>query len=154
MRPIPGYILILLMLSLCGLCVWQWSRETELRKISAQQREEITALQSEQFKTEASMKAADAEILRLTASLAELRTNSIAKEEFDALTENGTKMREGIEKLQAAIKERDGALAKLNTSMQQANDQIKKLISERDSVATRLQEVTQKYNKLANPSGN
>lgn len=134
MRPVPNSILSLLLLALSVLCAWQWDRESKLRTLAETQRAQLTAITTQHDELESRVKAADAEILRITASLAELRTNSVSKETHaEALAASQT-MRE--------------AGTKQNAAIQQANDTIQKLTTERDDLAKRLNDITAKYNAL------
>jgi uncharacterized coiled-coil DUF342 family protein len=148
-RPVPTFILLLLLASLCGLCAWQWQREEQLRDLTRRQQAQTLSLQKELDELNARAKAADAEILRLTAALSELRTASIAKSQYDEALEAARKMREGIQKQNAALKEQQDALTKANTAIATANEQLRKLANERDTVVQKLNALTQQYNKLS-----
>lgn len=153
MRPIPQTILIIFLVALCGLCIVQWQRESDLRKIATTQRDEIIGFEIEKQDADARIKAADAEILRLTGSLNELRTTSVSKQEFEDQAKLQEEMKAAFEKQNEIIKQQNEAVVKQNASIAQMNESVKKLIGERDSLATRLNDVTSKYNKLANPAG-
>jgi len=149
MRPIPQTILLFLLLALCGLCAWQWSRESILREVVTTQRNEIQTLTQLRDELEGRAKAADAEILRLTGTLAEMRAQSVSKDTLDEQQQAAMQLKEVVEKQNLAIKEQNDAIAKQNASIQQANDTIKKVIDERDQLSKKLNEVTTLYNKLA-----
>jgi len=151
MRPVPTSILFILLLSLCGLCAWQWSRESELRKLASDQRAEIQQLYALRDELEGRAKAADGEILRLTTSLAEMRAQSVAKTALDEQQQAAMQMKEMVEKQNLALKQQNDAITQMNASMQQANETIKRLGAERDEVTKKLNDVTALYNKLANP---
>lgn len=151
MRPVPNLILSLLLLALCGLCAWQWNRESRLRSLAAAQRDEVTALTTERDELQSRVKAADVEVLRITASLAELRGNSVSKENHAQILKANTTLRDAASKQSMMITEQNELLAKQNTAMQQANESIKKLSAARDDLAKRLNEVTALYNKLPKP---
>jgi uncharacterized coiled-coil DUF342 family protein len=150
-RPVPLSILLLLLLSLCGLCAWQWKREDDFRDLTRRQQAEIASVRKELDDTSTRAKAADAEILRLTGSLSELRTSSVAKTQHEEVLEAAQKMKDSILKQNAALKEQQDALAKASTSITAANETIKTLAAERDSVAKKLNALTLEFNKLANP---
>ncbi len=151
MRPIPSSFLIILLLAFCGLCAWQWHREAELRQIVAKQSIELAALTSERQEIDARVKAADAEILRLTGSLNDLRTNSVGRQEHDDVIQANTQMRVSIETQNKVIKEQNEKLTAASASILQANETIKKLTTERDTTAKKLNEVTALVNKLNEP---
>ena len=151
MRPVPNLILSLLLLALCGLCAWQWNRESRLRSLAAAQHDEITAITTERDELQSRVKAADAEVLRITASLAEQRASSVSKETHAEILQANMTLRDAANKQGTMITEQNELLAKQNTAMQQANESIKKLSTARDDLAKRLNEVTALYNKLAKP---
>jgi DNA repair exonuclease SbcCD ATPase subunit len=149
MKPVPNILLSALLLALCGLCFWQWHREGQLRALVAAQAEQVSVLSAKRDDLEARVKAADAEVLRITASLAELRASSVSKDVHDEALQANTTLRESVLKQNAAITQQNELITKQNTSIQQANDNLKKLITERDDIAKRLNDLTALYNKLA-----
>ncbi|MBL9142168.1 MAG: hypothetical protein JNM99_00680 [Verrucomicrobiaceae bacterium] len=148
MKPVPNILLSLLLIALCGLCGWQWHRETQLRALAASQREAIEVLTAKRDDLDTRVKAADAEVLRLTQALAELRANSVSKDIHAEIVETNTKLRDAITKQNAAITQQNELIAKQNAAIQIANDNLKKLATERDDLAKRLNDVTAMYNKL------
>ena len=153
MKPVPPAILLVLLLALCGLCAWQWQRESALRRIVSTQLAEVNQLMAERSELESRTKAADGEILRLTGALAELKANSVDKQTHDEVLAANTTMREAIEKQNIAIKEQNDRLEKANTAILLANENLKKVIAEREALAKRINEVTALYNTLAKKSG-
>ena len=149
MRPLPSSFLALLLLAFCALCAVQWHRETELRKIVAQQTVDMARLTSEREEIDARVMAADAEILRLTGALNDLRTNSVSRQEHEDVMQANAQMRSSIETQNKVIKEQNEKLTVANASILQANETIKQLTTERDEAARKLNEVTVLYNKLA-----
>lgn len=151
MKPVPNTVLSLLLIALCGLCAWQWHRETQLRSLATTQRDELISLHQKHDELEAHMKAADAEVLRLTQSLADLRANSVSKDIHAEVVEANSKLRLTITKQNMAITQQNELIAKQNSTIQTANDNLKKLAVERDDLAKRLNDVTALYNKLVKP---
>ncbi len=156
MRPISQTILILLIAALCSLCVWQWWRESGLRQITVQQQNEIAKITGERQEMESRIKEADLEILRLTVSVTDLRTNSVSREALDEQIQHQKKLQETLEKqgtvLQLqneSITKQNEAIATQNTAMKQANETIKKLVEERDKLVKQVNDVTARYNELA-----
>ncbi|CAN5670707.1 hypothetical protein BH11VER1_BH11VER1_31890 [soil metagenome] len=156
MRPVPSTILILLIAALCSLCVWQWWRESELRQITLQQQNEIGKTANEHLEMQSRIKETDAEILRLTASVADLRANSVSKETLDEQIQyqkklQGTLEKQGTVLLQQneSITKQNEAIALQNTAIKQANETIKKLVEERDKLVKQVNDVTARYNTLA-----
>lgn len=148
MKPVPNILLSVLLIALCGLCAWQWDRESKLRALVNSQRVQITMLSAQREELEARVKAADAEVLRITASLAELRANSVSKDTHAEALQANTLLRENVTKQNAAITQQNELITRQNTSIQQANESLKKLVIERDDLAMRINEVTAMYNKL------
>lgn len=153
MRPVPQSILIALLAALCGLCAAQWWRESELRGRAVAQGEELGRLMGERDELAARAKAADADILRLTAALTDLRTNSVARQEHDEVARAAGQLRETVEKQNAAIREQNEAIIRQNAAVEQANETIRRLAAERDGLARRVNEVTALYNKLVQEKG-
>jgi DNA repair exonuclease SbcCD ATPase subunit len=151
MKPVPNIVLSALLVALCGLCGWQWHRESQLRVLAATQHDQLNLLTDKRNTLEARVKAADAEVLRITASLAELRANSVSKEVHAEVVQANAMLRETILKQNTAITQQNERLAKQNASIQQANENLKKLATERDDLAKRLNEVTTLYNKIIKP---
>lgn len=148
MKPVPNIVLSLLLVGLCGLCVWQWDRESKLRALAASQRDQLTTLTSQRDELEARVKTADAEVLRLTSSLAELRAKSVSKDIHAEALKANSHLRENLVKQNTAITQQNELITKQNTSIQQANESLRKLATERDELAKRLNDLTALYNKL------
>ena len=151
MKPLPNFILALLLVALCGLCAWQWNRESQLRSLAAGQRDQIATLTALRDELESRVKAADGEVLRITASLAELRANSVSKEIHAEALDANAQLREVVEKQNAAITQQNELLTRQNAVITQANETIRKLTAERDDLGKKLNEVTALYNKLVKP---
>ena len=147
-RPVPLGILLLLLLGLCGLCAWQWNREELLRDLTRRQLAENTDLRKALEENSARAKAADAEILRLTETLSEIKTASVAKSQYDEALAAAQTLREGVLKQNAALKDQQEALLKSNAAVTQANRAIEKLAAERDGLIQKLNALTLQYNKL------
>jgi chromosome segregation ATPase len=147
-RPVPLAILLLLLLGLCGLCAWQWNREELLRDLTRRQLAENGDLRKALEETSARAKAGDAEILRLTETLSEIKTASVAKAQYDEALAAAQTMREGVLKQNAALKEQQEALLKANAAVAQANQAIEKTAAERDGLSQKLNALTLQYNRL------
>ncbi len=149
MKPIANNVLLVLLLVFCGLCAWQWQRESKLREVMVAKMLDFNVLKSEHDELTARVKAADGEILRLNGTLSELKATSVSKDEQESLNAANTEMKAGIEKQNLALKEQAEALMKANEAILQANDSIKKLTTERDELVKKLNKVTSQYNELA-----
>lgn len=151
MKPVPNLILAVLLLALCGLCGWQWNRESQLRTLAAAQQAQIASLAAMRGELESRVKAADAEVLRITGSLADLRANSVSKQSHEEALQANATLKDVVEKQNAAISRQNDLLTQQNAAMTKANDHIKKLTGERDDLGRRLNEVTALYNQLVKP---
>jgi chromosome segregation ATPase len=147
-RPVPLGILLLLLAGLCGLCAWQWNREELLRDLTRRQLAEISDLRKALDENSTHAKTADAEILRLTEALADIKTASVAKTQYDEAVAAAQTMREGVLKQNAALKEQQETLLKANAAMAQANQSIEKLTTDRAALTQKLNALTLEYNKL------
>ena len=147
-RPVPLGILLLLLLGLCGLCAWQWNREEQLRDLTRRQLAENADLRKSLDENSARAKAGDAEILRLTETLSDIKTASVSKSQYDEALAAAQAMREGVLKQNAALKEQQEALLKANAAVAQANHAIEKTAAERDGFIQKLNALTLQYNKL------
>lgn len=147
-RPVPVGILLLLLAGLCGLCAWQWKREALLRDLTRRQLAELGDLRKALQENATRAKTADAEILRLTEALADIKTASVSKTQYDETTASAKALREGVLKQNAALKEQQEALLKANAAVAQANQSIQKLTAERNGLAEKLSALSLQYNKL------
>lgn len=147
-RPVPLAILLLLLAGLCGLCAWQWHREELLRELARRQTAEIAGLRKSLDETTARSKAADAEILRLSEALSDIKTASVSKTQYEEALASAQTMREGVLKQNAALKEQQEMLLKANAAVGQANQAIEKLSAERNGLTQKLNALTLQYNKL------
>ncbi len=148
MRPLPTWFLLGLLVALCGLCGWQWHRETTLRRLSeAHARGESQALADVAELTERA-KATDAEILRLTGALSELKSTSVSKELHEEATAAIEQLKTTLQEAANRLTQQQTALTQQNGLLEQANTTIQKLTAERDALVKRLNETTANYNKL------
>jgi predicted nuclease with TOPRIM domain len=140
-------IFIALVAAFCGLCLWQWQRESALRDLAVGQERELIELRSDCADAEFRAQVANAEILRLTGAVSELRQNTVPQQTLDETRAALQELRDHVAKQAAAITQRDQNLTKMNETTVQANAMMKKLTQERDELARRLNEVTRLYNQ-------
>jgi len=160
MRSFSITVLFFLLLGMCGLCAVQWMRETKLRETALALRADFVKVSAERDELNEHAKAADAEMLRVTGALTELRTSSISKADLDAAVEANAKLKEQIMMANQSIMQQNETLKKQNealqqqaTAIQKANDTIKKTAAERDDLAKKSNEITTKYNALLKKQG-
>jgi chromosome segregation ATPase len=147
MKPFSPLLLGGLILALCGLCLWQWQRESSIRQLATEQQSEITTLRTSFSEAEARAQSANAEILRLTGTVQELRTTSIPKATHDETLASLDQLKKHIEQQAQAITQRDQIVTKNNDVTAQANTAISKLTRERDDLAKRVNDLTKKLNE-------
>lgn len=148
MNPVPLRLLLLLLTALTAVCLGQWWRESDIHRLAVEQRRQIADLAALKTELEARTKAADAEILRLTAALAELRASSVSKDIHSETEQKLNEARSLVTRQNEAITTQNTAISQLNDSVTKANAGIKALAAERDALADRLNELTDKYNAL------
>ncbi|MFZ4766118.1 MAG: hypothetical protein ACOYMN_14300 [Roseimicrobium sp.] len=148
MRPVPTGFIHALVVALCALCVVQWWRESQLRELLLELETRHVALQQEFDRVTERAKVADAEILRVTGALADLRATSVPAEAHEETLHAVETMRCQLDLAQGALVEQSAAWKTHALTVKEANEAIRKLIGERDGLAKRLNEVTERYNAL------
>lgn len=170
MKAFLFFLLALIVLGLCGICVVQWQREFVLNaridEITAQliaenklriqfeekamrYEQEIARISTLRAETEAALLDATEQVQLLTAdqsargfSIAVLMNETVAaKSELAAYQQLAGK---GTE----AIKDRNTEVSAQNAAIEKANAALKQLASERDSAITKLNARTQEFNEL------
>jgi chromosome segregation ATPase len=178
MKRILLALLVLISLSLCGICVLQWQREARLRARIITLVNQLEAENKLRIQAEQKVQEYAREIERLNSLRAEIESKLLTTtEELRDRTVDQTArgysiaviMNEAIrtrselvaiEKLAGkgteAIKQRNEEVTAQNTAIEKANTQIKQLLSERDEAITKLNartiefnELVEKYNKLS-----
>ena len=160
MRSFSLTVLFFLLLGMCGLCAVQWWRESKLRELALSTRGEITTLTRERNDLNDRLKAADAEMLRVTTAFTELRTNSVPKAELDAAVTANDMLKARIQEQSQAIARQNEALKQQNEllqkqaeSVKKANGTIQQVTSERDDLVKKANDATARYNALLKKNG-
>ena len=164
MRSLQQNLLVILALSLCGLCVYQWYGQTL-------QRNEIQRLEQTVYEKSAaiqgytnSIKAMDGQIAQMDARITQLKTEVKTNAELvitqqreinrlqattDGLTNQIAEYRSAVESLQAKLKE-------AYAGIQKQNEAVKELVAQRDEFVKKYNDevkdrndVVKKYNDLA-----
>lgn len=177
MKRVLLALLVLISLSLCGICVVQWQREARLRARITDLVKQLEAENKLRVQAEQKVEEYGREIERLNSLRAEIESKLLTTtEELRDRTADQTARGfsiavimnetirtsselEAIEKLAGkgteAIKQRNAEVTAQNAAIEKANVQIKQLVSERDEAITKLNarilefnELTEKYNKL------
>jgi len=142
-------LLIVIALSLCGLCIWQWVREAELRKQAEDFSKELYKKKELIQTLEGQLKRSEAEVLRLdklkTEMTATIKTN---RQEILTLTKYSEKLEKEVESQKAQIDVYKDAIEKANASIQKQNEDIKKQNETLKELAAERNAGVEKYNQL------
>ena len=148
MRSFSLKMICLLLLALCGLCGVQWWRESQIRAIAMALRSDLAAATAERDRLTERAKAADAEILRLNAAFADLRANSVPKQDMETAIQAAEQLNARIAALNQAFLRQNQILQQHNEAMQKANGTIQRIAEERDNLAKKANDITARYNAL------
>lgn len=150
MTPVSRHILVLLLLCLCALCQVQWWRESRLREFNTTQSHKLSQLTADLELASERLKTADAEVLRLTAAMAELRSNSVSRESLEEAVQVNARLNSAVETQNERIRALNDALEHQGDAVRKANESIRQIAASRDDLAKRLNEVTALYNRTIN----
>jgi chromosome segregation ATPase len=150
MNKIIGYLNLVGVLALMGLCVVQWGVNSRLdgvdRQLSKSLEEQIDKV-ADQEKT-LKQDATDLEDVRQRLAISEgaLRDcqakAAAAVAQGNAVTAQRDQLKADLDKCTAAVAARDDAL-------KQANEQVQRLAGERDDAVKRFNDLAEKYNALS-----
>ena len=136
MKRILLALLVLISLSLCGICVLQWQREARLRARIITLVNQLEAENKLRIQAEQKVQEYAREIERLNSLRAEIESKLLTTTE------------ELRDRTVEAIKQRNEEVTAQNTAIEKANTQIKQLLSERDEAITKLNARTIEFNEL------
>ena len=148
MRPLPTWFLLGLLVALCGLCGWQWHRETTLRRLSEATANEAAVARAAAAELTDHAKSTDAEILRLTGALSELKSTSVSQAQHEEANAAIEQLKTTLQEATNRLTQQQTALMQQNGLLEQSNATIQKLTAEREALVKRLNETTANYNKL------
>lgn len=156
-------LLGVLALGLCGLCAFQWVRETRLRQ-------RVEALEGEKGKVADEKVAAEAqgqrfqqEIQRIESERAELfRTveannarvaalkteAAVAKQEVERLAKQAAALKEALDRVNANTERANEQISRLNTDLRRLADERNKAVERFNELAARRDEELKRYNEL------
>ncbi|MSU57184.1 MAG: hypothetical protein EXS35_03205 [Pedosphaera sp.] len=150
-------LLIVLALSLCALCVYQWHVEAGLRTniqkredVQHDLKESIQALQADVKRNNEEIKRLDGLKNELTETVKSNKTQ-IAKmmkdlEKGDLEVEKGLKI---IEAHKAALAQANEAIKKQNEDVKKQNEDMKKLSDDRNEAVVKYNKLITEFNELA-----
>lgn len=170
MKSILTGLLILVTLTLCGLCVIQWQREADFRARISELGLALNEETDKRIQAEEQVAAFEKEIERLTqlradteAKLLEVSTRLVAVEadqlfrgnsihilglEFQRARAEAQAARDTLAKTQAAVAEHNNSVDGQNAAITKANTLLKQLTSERDAAIEKLNQRTRELNEL------
>jgi len=171
MRSLQQNLFIVLALSLCGLCVYQWYGQTvqrnEIQKLEQAVYEKSAAIQGYTN----SIRAMDGQIaqrdgqiaqrdVRITELKAEAKTNAelvlARKREISRLQATTDGLTNQIAEYRSAVESLQGKLKEAYAGIQKQNEAVKELVAQRDEFVKKYNDevkdrndVVKKYNDLA-----
>ncbi|TDU72863.1 hypothetical protein EI77_01329 [Prosthecobacter fusiformis] len=170
MKAFLFFLLSLIVLGLCGICIVQWKREFVLNERIEELTAQLIAENELRIQAEEKGLRLEQEIARITTLRAETESALLdATEQVQLLTVDQTSRgysigiwmndaRTAKAELAAykqlagkgtdALKDRNSEVSAQNTAIEKANDTIKQLASERDSAITKLNTQVREYNAL------
>jgi chromosome segregation ATPase len=164
MKSLQQNLLIIVALSLCGLCVYQWHGQTV-------QRNEIQQLERTVYEKSAaiqgytnSISATDAQIAQMDARLTQLKgeakTNAdlivTQRREINRLQATADGLTNQIAEYASAVESSQGKLKEAYDGIQKQNEAMKELVAQRDEFVKKYNDevkdrndIVNKYNDLA-----
>ena len=170
MRTLQQNLLIIVALSLCGLCVYQWYGQT-LQRNALQKLEQTIYVKSVAIQGYTnSIKAMDGQITQMDARITELKAEAKTNADLvisqkrelnrlqstvDGLTNQVAEYRSAVESLQGKLKEAYGGIQKQNEAMKelvaQRDDFVKKFndsVKERNAIVSKYNDLVAQVAKL------
>src|ERR1039457_5066827 len=163
MRTLQQNLLIIVALSLCGLCVYQWDGQT-LQRNDIQKLEQTVYAKSAAIQGYTnSIKAMDGQITQMDARTTELKaeakTNAelviTQKRELNRLQSTVDGLTNQVAEYRSAVESLQGKLKKAYAGIQKRNEAMKELVAQRDEFVRKLNDsvkerndVVAKYNDL------
>ena len=158
MRTLQQNLLIIVALSLCGLCVYQWYGQT-LQRNALQKLEQTIYVKSVAIQGYTnSIKAMDGQITQMDARITQLKSEAKTNTDIaitqkrelnrlqstvDGLTNQVAEYRSAVQSLQGKLKEAYGGIQKQNEAM-------KELVAQRDEFVKKLNDSVKKRNDIVN----
>jgi uncharacterized coiled-coil DUF342 family protein len=170
MRTLQQNLLIIVALSLCGLCVYQWYGQT-LQRNALQKLEQTIYVKSVAIQGYTnSIKAMDGQITQMDACITQLKSEAKTNAAYiitqnreinrlqataDGLTNQVAEYRSAVESLQGKLKEAYGGIQKQNEAMKelvaQRDDFVKKFndsVKERNAIVSKYNDLVAQVAKL------
>jgi len=164
MKTLQQNLLIILALSLCGLCVYQWYGQTlqrnQIQRLNQMVYEQAAAIQGYTN----SMKTMDRQIAQMDARISELKAAATTNEQqviaqrrqivnlqaaSEGLTNQIAQYKKGGETLEGRLKEAYDGIKKQNESLQELAAQRDEFVKKYNDSVKERNEIVAKYNELA-----
>jgi len=160
--PLANLVLVLA-LALCGLCAFQWVRESRLRTevVSLQETNQVQAQSLVSAETLA--RRYESEIARLDSRVKELKqieqTNSVtiaslkislkhSEEEAELLRKQVANYKEAVDRQNESITKQNAIITQQNVSIKEQNENLKRLAEERNELVGTLNARTKEFNDV------
>lgn len=143
-------LLVVLALGLCGLCAFQWVRETRLRqRVEALEGEKVQVAE-EKAAAEAQGQRFQQEIQRIESERAALfRTVETNNARVVALKAEATAAKQDVDRLAKQVAALQEALDRVNSNTERANEQIARLNTDLRRLADERNKAVERFNELA-----
>ena len=158
MRNFQQNLLIIVALSLCGLCVYQWYGQTlqrnEIQKLEHMVYEKSAAIQG----CTNSIRTLDGQITQMDARITELKSGAktdaelviTQKREINRLQAAAEGWTNQIAEYKTAVESLQGKLKEAYDGIQKQNEAMKELAAQRDEFVRRLNESVKERNEIVN----
>ena len=158
MKNLQQNLLILVALSLCGLCVYQWYGQTlqrnDIQKLERSVYEKSAAIQAYTN----SIRTMDQQIAQMDARLTELKAEAKTnadllvnqKREINQLQVTGDGLTNLVTEYKAAVTNLQGKLKEAYDGVQKQNEAIKELVSQRDELVKKYNDEVKDRNDVVN----
>jgi chromosome segregation ATPase len=158
MKNFQQNLLILVALSLCGLCVYQWYGQTlqrnEIQKLEQSVYEKSAAIQGYTN----SIRTMDRQIAQMDARLtelkAEVKTNAVLvinqRRDINGLQITAEGLTNALAEYKTAVTNLQGKLKEAYAGIQKQNDAMKELVAQRDEFVKKFNDAVKDRNEVVN----
>ena len=156
MRNLQQNLLIIVALSLCGLCVYQWYGQT-LQRNALQKLEQTVYEKSAPIQGYTnSIKAMDGQLAQMDARITQLKSEAktnadlviTQKREISRLQATVDGLTNQVAEYRSAVESLQGKLKEAYTSVQKQNEAMKELVAQRDEFVRKLNDSVKERNDI------
>jgi chromosome segregation ATPase len=156
MKKLLVNLLILLALALCGLCAYQWLRETEQRRLTESLYQTIYERERDIQGYTNSIRLLDRQVAQLDGQVTDLRrrdaTNTdtifLLRRETNRLDIINGGLAAQLDQYSNAVEGYKAQITNINEGIKKQNAALKDLVAERDEIFGRLNEMIKDRNKV------